>query len=83
MEDTLLGEHGVPKGTVFVASCWNVQNNPSVWEKPERFDPERFAPDKMKSMHQYAALSRPTLVPPQLLQAVSKPPLPTPSTAIL
>ncbi|MFT6812855.1 MAG: cytochrome P450 [Ilumatobacter sp.] len=38
-----LGDHAIPKGTLMLWSPYLAGRDPSVWEQPERFDPERFA----------------------------------------
>jgi cytochrome P450 len=37
-----LGDHVIPKGTLMLWSPYLAGRDPSVWEQPERFDPERF-----------------------------------------
>ncbi|KAI9256666.1 cytochrome P450 [Phascolomyces articulosus] len=43
-KDTELGGVFIPKGTDVTLSIYNLQRNPRVWNNPEKFDPERFAP---------------------------------------
>jgi cytochrome P450 len=42
--DDELGGHVVPAGSVVVISSYANQRNPRFWRRPERFDPDRFAP---------------------------------------
>jgi len=41
-EDTIAGFH-VPRGALVVVSPWVVHRDPRVWDRPEEFDPARFA----------------------------------------
>ncbi|KAL3185596.1 hypothetical protein MRX96_028866 [Rhipicephalus microplus] len=41
-EDTCIGDHFVPKGTVIVANMWTAHMNSEHWEHPQIFDPTRF-----------------------------------------
>ncbi|KAI8140957.1 cytochrome P450 [Fennellomyces sp. T-0311] len=45
-KDTELGGVFIPKGTVTTISIYEVHHNPKVWENPDTFDPERFAPGR-------------------------------------
>jgi len=53
LEDVLGGYH-VPKGSFMIASPYVVHRHPDVWERPERFDPERFAGGKDESRPRFA-----------------------------
>jgi len=44
----------VPEGAVIIVPIHAVHHHASIWENPERFDPERFAPDQAKARHRYA-----------------------------
>ncbi len=46
-EDTILG-YNLPKGSPMISSIWSLHRRPDIWEQPEAFLPERFAPDKVK-----------------------------------
>ena len=37
-----LGGYHVPAKTIVFINAWEIQRDPSVWEKPEEFIPERF-----------------------------------------
>lgn len=41
-EDTYVGKHFVPKGTVILANMWAAHMNPDRWQHPEKFHPARF-----------------------------------------
>ena len=42
--DTELGGLFIPKGTRIAVDIYDVHHNPTVWEDPEEFRPERFLP---------------------------------------
>ena len=54
--DDRLGDYLVPAGTEVFISPYLIQRNPAHWAAPERFDPERFAPDQVKNRHPLAML---------------------------
>ncbi|KAI8144471.1 cytochrome P-450 cyp509A1, partial [Fennellomyces sp. T-0311] len=43
-QDTELSGVFIPKGTRVVCNLYEVHHNPTVWNDPEEFEPERFAP---------------------------------------
>jgi cytochrome P450 len=49
-----LGGFMVPQGAVLIVPIHAVHHHATLWESPERFDPERFAPEPAKSRHRYA-----------------------------
>ena len=36
------GKTFIPKGTDIFISTWNIHRSPSLWENPEKYDPDRF-----------------------------------------
>ncbi len=52
-EDDHLGGYFIPAGSLVFTSPWVVQRHPDLWEDPEGFDPERFAPGR-KPAHRFA-----------------------------
>ena len=48
-----LGEYVVPEGMYISVSPYVLHRHPRYWENPEKFMPERFAPEKEKLMHKY------------------------------
>ena len=49
-----LGEHDIPAGTVLYVPIYAVHRHTALWDEPERFDPSRFEPEKVKARHRYA-----------------------------
>jgi cytochrome P450 len=52
-DDEVLG-HRIPKGAQVLIVPWLVHRNPKLWESPDRFDPERFAPELAAARHRFA-----------------------------
>lgn len=45
-DDTIEGYH-VPKGSIVALVPWVTHRLPEIWENPEGFDPDRFAPEEV------------------------------------
>ncbi|KAM6557070.1 hypothetical protein CsatB_004089 [Cannabis sativa] len=41
-QSTIVGGYTIPKGTAIFLNVWSIQRDPSVWENPLEFLPERF-----------------------------------------
>ena len=41
-DDTPVGDHIIPKGTVIFGSLYHAMNDPEIYPDPHRFNPERF-----------------------------------------
>ena len=48
-KDVILGGHSVPKGSLIVFSRYSLHRHPKFWKDPDRFNPERFAPDALEN----------------------------------
>lgn len=46
----------VEEGDMVMAAIYLTHRHPDFWEHPERFDPDRFAPEKAKGRHHWAYL---------------------------
>jgi cytochrome P450 len=53
--DMLLGRAVEPTETVMVP-VWAVHRHRALWDDPDAFDPDRFAPERAKTRHRYAYL---------------------------
>ncbi|XP_030643825.1 cytochrome P450 2U1 [Chanos chanos] len=45
-ETTVFRGYTIPKGTVIIPNLWSVHRDPTVWENPDDFNPDRFLDDK-------------------------------------
>lgn len=54
--DTALGDYAVTKGTLFSVAPYVLHHHPRYWQDPERFLPERFAPENETKLHKYQYL---------------------------
>ncbi|OZJ04261.1 hypothetical protein BZG36_02470 [Bifiguratus adelaidae] len=43
-DDAELGGYFIPKGTMVGLDIWGLHHNPNVWDDPETWNPDRFAP---------------------------------------
>jgi cytochrome P450 len=55
-EDTTLGPYRVSKGEPIYVAIWCLHRHEKLWEEPNAFDPNRFAPEKVKARHRCAYL---------------------------
>jgi len=54
--DMRLGAHGVKAGTHLNVPIYALHRNVRLWEHPNTFDPDRFAPERSKARSRYAYL---------------------------
>jgi cytochrome P450 len=48
-EETVIGGYRVPAGSPLIVSPYVTHHDPSLWPDPNRFDPERFLPERAAS----------------------------------
>lgn len=53
--DTLCG-HAIPKGAAISLTPWVLHRHALLWDRPDRFEPERFSPARSVGRHRYAYL---------------------------
>ena len=53
-EEDEVGGYRVPKGSRVVLSQYVTHRHPDFWEEPDKFDPERFAPEAVAGRPKYA-----------------------------
>jgi cytochrome P450 len=51
--DEVIG-HRIPAGATVLIVPWILHRKPSLWENPDRFEPERFSPDRSAARPRYA-----------------------------
>ncbi|XP_067138067.1 cytochrome P450 4C1-like [Centruroides vittatus] len=51
-----IGNYVLPAHSTLLISIYGIHHNPSVYENPEVFDPDRFLPENYKNLHPYAFL---------------------------
>ena len=52
--ETLLGGYHLPARSRVLVNLFNVHRHPRFWTDPERFNPDRFAPENKKAVHRFA-----------------------------
>ena len=55
-EAITIGPHKIRGGELVIMATWCVHRHEKLWEDPNGFDPDRFAPEKVKSRHRCAYL---------------------------
>ncbi len=55
-EDTTLGPYKVSERDPIYAAIWCVHRHEKLWDEPNAFDPDRFAPEMAKARHRCAYL---------------------------
>ena len=51
--DARIGEHAIAKGTSVLMSIYAIHRHSKRWERPDEFDPTRFAPSREASIPRY------------------------------
>lgn len=54
LEDDEIGGYFIPKGSILNIAFYFTLRHPDFWENPERFDPDRFLPDRVSARPKYA-----------------------------
>ena len=54
LEDDTIGGYAIPKDSTMMVSLYATHRLPQHWPEPERFDPDRFLPERSKGRHRYA-----------------------------
>ena len=49
-----LGGYRIPRRTMVTMSPWIVHRHPEFWDEPERFDPDRFLPERSRDRPRHA-----------------------------
>ncbi|MBN1208789.1 MAG: cytochrome P450 [Myxococcaceae bacterium] len=56
VEDDELDGYRIPAGTLIGVLSYLIHRRPDFWESPERFDPDRFSPERSAGRHKHAWL---------------------------
>lgn len=56
VKDMTLGGHAVPAGALVCISPYVLHHDPDSWERPEAFEPDRFAPERSSGRDPFAYL---------------------------
>jgi cytochrome P450 len=54
--DDVVDGYFIPAGATVFACQFATHRDPSLWERPEQFDPERFSPERSAGRHRFAHL---------------------------
>jgi cytochrome P450 len=54
VREDLFEGYRIPAGAAVLASPWATHRHPTHWEAPERFNPNRFTPERERARHRYA-----------------------------
>ena len=55
--DIEIDRYKIPKGVWLAVATYQLHHNPNVWPEPEKFDPLRFDPERVKERDPYAYLA--------------------------
>lgn len=54
LETDVVGGYRIEPGDLVMPNFWLVHRHPGSWEQPERFDPDRFGPERSEGRHRFA-----------------------------
>ncbi|MDJ0516573.1 MAG: cytochrome P450 [Trichodesmium sp. MO_231.B1] len=54
LKDDEIQGYFIPKGTTFIIAQYFIFRHPDFWDNPEKFDPDRFLPEKVKQRPKFA-----------------------------
>ena len=54
LTDDVLGGYHIPAGTTIYVSLYATHRLPQLWPEPDKFDPDRFAPEKVERRPRFA-----------------------------
>ncbi len=54
LEDDEIGGYAIPKGSILNIAFYFTLRHPDFWQNPERFDPDRFLPERVTNRPKYA-----------------------------
>jgi cytochrome P450 len=54
IDDCTIGGYHVPRGTTILMSQWVVHRDPRFWDEPDKFRPERWGEERVKTMPKFA-----------------------------
>lgn len=52
-EDASIDGYDIPTGTIVLVNVWSISHDPTSWDTPEEFQPERFVGSKINMKGQY------------------------------
>lgn len=52
--DDTVGGYTIPAGSVVMISTYLIHRHPAFWDEPERFDPDRFTPERVAERPRFA-----------------------------
>jgi len=54
LEPAEIGDYAIPRRAIMIVCQYTTHRNPAVWEDPERFDPDRFLPERVSARPKFA-----------------------------